>query len=216
MKFRDYTKHALWVEFLLIFSGLPLLIMTLQNRALMIGLLWLGAIGVWALLRRRYTRTHAGEWNWQGFRDGIKNVLLRFLLLAPAIGVLTWLVLPEHFMSFPKERFHLWWKVMLLYPLLSVWPQELIFRSFLYYRYQPLWGAKRGYIAASAVAFGFAHVLLMNPVAVVMSGLGGYLFAKDYAHHRSLALACFEHALYGCWVFTLGLGIFFYTGAAWQ
>jgi hypothetical protein len=69
---------------------------------------------------------------------------------------------------------------------------------------------------AKSASVLFAHVLLMNPVAVIMTALGGYLFAKDYARHQSLALACLEHALYGCWVFTLGLGIFFYTGAAWK
>lgn len=216
MKLYHFSKHALWVEFLLIFGGLPLLIMTLQHRGLMIGLLWLGALLVWLLLRTRYERTHAGEWNWPGFHAGLKPVLLRFLLLGPAIGLLTWIFLPEHFMSFPRERFDMWWKVMLLYPLLSVWPQEIIFRSFLYYRYEPLWGNRHGYVLASAAAFGFAHILLMNPVAVIMTALGGYLFARDYAQHKSLALACLEHALYGCWAFTLGLGIFFYTGAAWK
>lgn len=209
-------NHALWAECLLIFGGLPLLIMTLQHRGLMIGLLWVGALAVWLLLRTKYERTHAGEWNWPGFCAGVKIVLLRFMVLGPLIGIITWLVLPEHFMSFPQERFSLWWKVMLLYPLLSVWPQEIIYRSFLYYRYQPLWGDRKGYIIASATAFSFAHILLMNPVAVIMTFLGGFLFAKDYARHKSLALACLEHALYGCWAFTLGLGIFFYTGAAWK
>lgn len=216
MKTYPFTHIRLGVEFLLFFGGLPLLIMTLQHRGLMIGLLWGGALALWLLLRSRYERTHAGEWNWEGFRAGLKPVLLRFAILAPLIGLITWWFLPEQFMSFPRERFDMWWKVMLLYPLLSVWPQEIIFRSFLYYRYQPLWGSQKGYVLASAGAFGFAHVLLMNPVAVIMTALGGYLFAKDYARHQSLALACLEHALYGCWVFTLGLGIFFYTGAAWK
>ncbi len=209
-------KSLLWAEFLLIFGGLPLLIMLLKHRGLMIALLWLGALVVWAVLRFSYKRLHASEWNWAGFREGIKPVLMRFAILGPLIAVATWLVMPGDFLSFPRERPETWWRVMLLYPLLSVWPQEIIYRSFIYHRYQPLWGAQRGYIWASAGAFGFAHILLYNPVAVIMTALGGYLFAKDFARHKSLGLACLEHALYGCLAFTVGLGKFFYTGQAWN
>jgi hypothetical protein len=42
------------------------------------------------------------------------------------------------------------------------------------------------------------------------------MFAGDYARRRSLGLACLEHGLYGCLIFTIGLGRYFYTGAAWH
>lgn len=209
-------KSLLWAECLLVFGGFPLLIMLLKHRGLMIAMLWLGALIVWAVLRVGYKRLHAAEWNWPGFRAGIKPVLMRFALLGPLIALATWLVMPDDFLSFPRERPEMWWRVMLFYPLLSVWPQEIIYRSFMYHRYQPIWGTQRGYVWASAGAFGFAHVLLYNPVAVIMTAMGGYLFAKDFARHKSLGLACFEHALYGCCAFTVGLGKFFYTGAAWN
>ena len=48
-----------------------------------------------------------------------------------------------------------------------------------------------------------------------MTAAGGWLFARDYARHRSLTLVCLEHAAYGCVIFTVGLGRFFYSGAAW-
>ena len=41
------------------------------------------------------------------------------------------------------------------------------------------------------------------------------MFATTYQRYRSLALVCLEHAIYGCLIFTLGLGWYFY-GAAWQ
>ncbi|GBR19081.1 hypothetical protein AA3271_0383 [Gluconobacter japonicus NBRC 3271] len=71
-------------------------------------------------------------------------------------------------------------------------------------------------IVASAVAFGFAHILFLNWIAVGMTLIGGVLFASDYSRHRSLTLTCFEHSLYGCLIFTVGLGRFFYTGEAWN
>jgi membrane protease YdiL (CAAX protease family) len=105
---------------------------------------------------------------------------------------------------------------MLLYPLLSVWPQEVIYRRFLRQRYAPLFGAGAGFIAASALAFGFAHVIFLSWIAVALTLAGGAMFARSYTRHHSLSLCCFEHSLYGCLVFTIGLGRYFYTGAAWH
>lgn len=209
-------ERALFIEFITIFVGLPLLVMAVQDRVLMIALLWGGAGLCYAALRRRYSRAHAVEWNWPGLRAGWRKVLLRFALLAPVLAGITALALPQHFLSFPSERPDIWMRVMIIYPLLSVWPQELIYRSFIRHRYEPLFGAGRGFIVASALAFGFMHVMFLNPVAVILCLLGGWMFARSYAGHHSLALACLEHTLYGCLVFTLGLGMFFYSGAAWS
>lgn len=208
-------KYLLWAEFLLIFGSIPLLILAEKNRGAMIFILWMGAILVWMALHIGYKRAHAAEWNWSGLRAGLRRVLMRFAVLAPAITLLTWIFVPENFMALPRERPDLWLRIMIFYPLLSVWPQEIIYRSFLYHRYAPLWGNTRGYIAASTIAFGFVHVMFLNPLAVAMTAFGGYLFSSDYARHRSLGLACLEHSLYGCLIFTVGLGRFFYSGAAW-
>ncbi len=105
---------------------------------------------------------------------------------------------------------------MVLYPLLSVWPQEMLYRSLLFHRYRALFRTDIALILVSALAFGFAHVIFLNWIAVAMTVAGGFLFARDYARHRSLPLSCLEHSLYGCLIFTVGLGRFFYTGAAWH
>jgi membrane protease YdiL (CAAX protease family) len=123
--------------------------------------------------------------------------------------------MPGSFLSFPRERPGLWVLVMVLYPLLSVWPQEMVYRAFIYHRYAPIFGASGGYILASALAFGYMHIIFINPAAVALSVPGGWLFARNYARNRSLALASVEHALYGCLIFTTGLGRFFFTGYAW-
>jgi uncharacterized protein len=65
----------------------------------------------------------------------------------------------------------------------------------------------------SAVAFSFAHIIFRNPIAVGFTLIGGVLFAWRYAVTGSLLTSSFEHALYGCWMFTIGLGEYFYKGA---
>jgi membrane protease YdiL (CAAX protease family) len=205
-------KLLLWLEFLLIFAGAPLLILFAKDRWLTIGLLWAGAAGAYTYTRRFNAVTVPGD---APLREGIRQVLIRFTVLAPVMTVAAWVAMPGSFLSFPRERPGIWILVMVLYPLLSVWPQEMLYRAFIYRRYAPLFGVRGGYILASALAFGYMHIIFINSIAVMMSAIGGWLFALNYARHRSLALVSIEHALYGCLIFTVGLGKFFFTGYAW-
>ena len=214
----NHRSLRLIAEFLLVFAGLPLLVLFLQDRAFMITLLWGGAVVVYLVMHRWYEHKHGTDWNWPGLRKGWRPVALRFAVLAPAIAAMAWLAFrgTDQFLSFPRDRPDIWVRVMLLYPLLSVWPQEIIYRSFIRVRYAPLFRSDRLYIAVSAAAFGFMHCIFLNPVAVMMTLIGGLLFAHSYSKYKSLALACLEHAIYGCLIFTIGLGHFFFSGAAWQ
>ncbi|MEL6429141.1 MAG: CPBP family intramembrane glutamic endopeptidase [Planctomycetota bacterium] len=110
----------------------------------------------------------------------------------------------------PLERPGLWAAVLLLYPVLSVVPQEVIYRTFLVHRYGTLFG--RATPAVSAVAFGLAHLLFWNWIAVLFTLIGGGLFAWTYQRTGSLRLVVVEHALLGQAVFTVGLGRYFYGG----
>jgi len=142
-------------------------------------------------------------------------VLLRFLLLGTLLTLFVRTEMPGQYLDLPRQHPALWLAIMLLYPLLSVWPQEVIFRQFFFARYQKIFGGT-GLVPASALAFGFAHIIFLNWVAVAMTVAGGAIFAADYARYRRLGLACLEHSLYGCLIFTIGLGRYFYTGAAWH
>jgi membrane protease YdiL (CAAX protease family) len=121
-------------------------------------------------------------------------------------------MIPDHLFSLLQKPDR-WVMVIFLYPVLSALPQEIIFRSFIFRRFAPLFTPTQLSIA-SALAFGWAHIILMNWVAVVFSFLGGLLFTDTYRKTRSLAAVCFEHALYGCYIFTIGLGFYFYHGNA--
>ena len=214
MKHFFNTPQFLAAEALLLLGGIPCLIAMVRDRGLMIGALWAGAAGTALYLRlSRAPGTPARPApDWRG---GLRPVFLRFLVLAPLIFAAAWLFLPDDFLSFPRNAPDRWLMVMLLYPLLSVWPQEIIYRAYMRQRYAPLWGTETGYVIASAIAFGYMHIIFLNAPAVIMTALLGALLARDYAKHHSLALVCLEHALYGCLIFTSGLGRFFHSGAAW-
>jgi hypothetical protein len=82
-----------------------------------------------------------------------------------------------------------------------------------FHRYGALFTSQRGVVLASAAAFSFAHVVMRNIPALVVTFVGGLMFAGAYTRTRALALACLEHALLGDFIFTIGLGSFFFDGA---
>ncbi|MDW5322502.1 CPBP family intramembrane glutamic endopeptidase [Plantactinospora sp. KLBMP9567] len=141
--------------------------------------------------------------------------MLRLWTVAAVLAVAALAVLaPDRLFALPRQSPLLWAAIMVFYPLFSVYPQELIFRGFLMHRYAPVFGSGRWLVAASAVAFGFVHLIFGNALSVLATLAGGWLFARRYQRTGSLLVASVEHALYGLLVFTVGLGDFFYHGAA--
>jgi membrane protease YdiL (CAAX protease family) len=136
----------------------------------------------------------------------------RFVALGALVSLGVWLFMPERFLSFPRTAPQKWVLVMLLYPIISVVPQELIWRAFFFRRYRAIFTTPTAMILASALAFAFVHILLENVIAVALTLIGGVIFSATYQRTRSLAAVSLEHALYGCLVFTIGLGWYFFLG----
>jgi membrane protease YdiL (CAAX protease family) len=82
----------------------------------------------------------------------------------------------------------------------------------MFHRYRPVFRGRWPMIIASAVAFGYAHVVFDSALAVGLSSVGGGLFALTYDRTRSTLICAIEHTLYGCFIFTVGLGVHFYAG----
>ncbi len=209
---RPDGKSLLLAEFFILFTAVPVLIVFLRERWLMIALLWGGSVLAYVYLR---TARRPDEGPRVSFGDMMKRIFVRFAVIAPLVTILVWAASPEDFLSFPRENPRIWIMVIVLYPLLSVWPQEVLYRALIYKRYAPVFGEGRGYLIASALAFGYMHIIFLNWIAVAMTLIGGFIFADNYRKGRSLALVSIEHGLYGCLIFTVGLGRFFYVGAAW-
>ena len=62
----------------------------------------------------------------------------------------------------------------------------LIYRAFFFHRYAVLFRTPTAMIIASALAFGWGHLIFENVLAVALSTAGGVLFAWTY--HRSPCL----------------------------
>lgn len=176
--------------------------------------LWVAALMAWWMLRQADRNGSFPEAPKQESEIVVlRLVLVRFAICAVALAAFVRIWLPGHFLNFPRERPLIWMAVCGLYPLLSVYPQELIYRRFFFRRLAGLWASSVRLSLASAIAFSWMHLILRNPVAVGLTLVGGWFFAETYRRSRSLRLVCLEHALYGTLVFTVGLGHYIYHGA---
>lgn len=175
----------------------------------------LAPVALWSVivLRFGHSRPNPNRWKLKGMRKELIRIGVTFILVAIVLTAALLLLRPSAMFGFVLRNPTMWGLVMVLYPLLSAFPQELVYREFFFERYRPFIPNERVMILVSALAFGFMHVALQNWVAVIFSSLGGLLFSVTYVRTRSLLLVSIEHALYGCWIFTIGLGYFFYHGA---
>jgi membrane protease YdiL (CAAX protease family) len=206
------THTALIAELLLLFVAMPLAFRFSPVRIPALPLLWVvAAYAVWQLfLDPHFDR--ARLWNLGQLPACFGSILGHFGLIALVLWLAVRCFAPQLEWSFVRQHPAFWAVVMLAYPVLSVYPQGLIYRAFFFERYASLFPGKWAMIVASALAFAFLHIVFRNRLAVALPLGGGLLFAARYAQTGSLAASSLEHALYGCFLFTLGLGQFFYLG----
>jgi hypothetical protein len=205
-------RTALVVEFLLLFVGLPLGYRFSPVHLPTLPLLWLVAgYAGWRLLRDpRFDR--ARLWNIGQLPGRLGAILAIFAVIALALWLAVRRFAPEMQWSLVRQHPGFWAVVMVAYPTASVYPQGVLYRAFFFERYAGLFQRKWVMIVASAAVFAFLHIIFRNWLAVGLTFGGGLLFASRYAQTRSLATSSFEHALYGCWLFTVGLERYFYHG----
>lgn len=201
------------LEFSFLFIGLPLLIFYRILPNLPIPYLLAAALAAFLILRHDPSFDSARLISRSGLRSHLLPLLLRDAVFLTLLGLSVRLFAPHLLFSFVKRAPLLWAAVMLLYPLLSVYPQELLYRAFFFHRYQPLFGSGWTMLLASAFAFGFIHIIFGNWLAVGLCVFGGLLFSFTYQHSGSLPITCLDHALFGNFIFTIGLGQFFYHGS---
>lgn len=152
-------------------------------------------------------------WNTNHIADHFIKICLTFIVPGIMISVFTYYFQRIHFIYFVSAEPGLWFVFILLYPLLAVYPQELVFRAFFFHRYGELFSSGFTLILLNGISFGIAHLFYANWFAPVLSMFGGMLFAYRYKKTDSLLAAAIEHGLWGNFLFTIGLGWYFYSGS---
>ena len=200
------------LEFALLFIAIPGFFYFGGNRLVMAIALWSTTVYAAIMLQRMKTVSWRDVWHGNGWLPAQRRLaLLRFLLAIPLVVALTWWLAPQHLFRFPIERTRLWLTVMLLYPLVSALPQELLFRSFFFRRYARLLPQPWLLVTVNTLCFALLHIVFHNWVSPLLSAGGSLIFALSYRQHHALKWAAVEHAAYGCLIFTVGIGFYFVT-----
>lgn len=134
---------------------------------------------------------------------------LTFMKFVGVIAITSLYILaiePENWFKPLKEDYKVWLLFSFIYCTLSVYPQELIFRTFFFKRYQDLFKNQNVFILINAALFSLAHLFFVNAVVMLLTFVGGLLFAITFNKTQSTLLVSIEHAIYGTWLFTVGMG----------
>lgn len=140
------------------------------------------------------------------FKVFFKHTLLKLAVIATITTCFVWFTNPTLLFNVMLTKPLLWLFILFFYSFFSVYPQELIYRTFYFERYQSIFKSQLLFLVINALVFSLAHILFKNVLVLVLTCIGGLLFAFTYYKTKSTVLVSIEHAIYGCWLFTVGMG----------
>ena len=203
-------KVFLSLEFVILFFGLPLFIY-LYEEIIHPSILILPVLLFIFLVLRRNT-----DFQWRElFRWNISRATLlkhALILLFCTLLTLTYVSFfdRENLFNLPRANPWIYVAMCLFYPIFSAFGQEVIYRTYLYRRYAPLFPKAWQFVMASGIAFSFSHVVYYDPVSMILTLVGGLYFAWVYHLSRSVLFTSVLHGLFGIMVFGVGMGQYFW------
>jgi uncharacterized protein len=205
----------LYAELLIVFAGAPLIMRVLVFDYKVPVFLALPPVLIAMMAFLLFDRTFSLKQELRqaiAGRDAVSIVAI-FVCGAAAVAWAVSTVMPERFLALPRQRPDTWLKIIALYPFTSVLAQEFVYRTFFFHRYGRFFGGQAWLlILINAAAFAVSHIIFRNWIAVGGTFVIGLLLAWRYHAARSFWTVWFEHVLWGYLVFTVGLGVFFFTG----
>ena len=201
-------KYILILELLSIIFFIPFIIIIFSLQKYVILLIFFASLfAIFYLTKKKYK-----------FNISITDkpsllflILFRFSLIFIMLFLISEKYMDTDFVKLTKN-----WDLILLvyivfYILMSVIPQEIIFRSFFFHRYDTLFENKKNMIILNIFLFTLMHVIYLNVIVLILSFFGGMLFALTYYKNKSLGLVILEHSLLGSLIFFLGFGKHFHN-----
>ncbi|WP_047546814.1 CPBP family intramembrane glutamic endopeptidase [Psychroserpens sp. Hel_I_66] len=192
-------------EFFIIFILVPLSFSITYPLAIKMGIGIFGFMYVlFVLLRVEKNKFKiAPHLNWSMF---FKYTFVQLIGIAIVTTLYMWFLDKPNLYVVVLNKPLLWLFILFVYSVFSVYPQELIYRTFFFQRYQSLFKNDTLFIVLNATLFSLAHLFFGNVLVMFLTFIGGILFAITYKRTKSTLLVTIEHAIYGCWLFTVGMG----------
>lgn len=194
-----------FIEFFLIFIIVPISFALEFHVWIKMGI---GIIGfvyiIFVLLKVESNKFKIAQYlNWKQFW---KRTLLQLVGIAILTSIYVLIFDSKNLFVMPINKPLVWVVILFIYSFFSVYPQELIYRTFFFQRYKNLFKNETIFILVNAALFSLAHLFFRNTLVMILTFIGGILFALTFKKTKSTLLVSIEHAIYGCWLFTVGMG----------
>jgi uncharacterized protein len=200
------NKLVLLTEFFLVYFLIPLLIFfKLITLSKMIILFLLALVALLILYcDQNFDKKRLFRFNCKKIQ--LLTIIWRFGISSAGFLLLILIFSPNSFSQIPLNKPLPWIASSISYLSMSVIPQELLYRAYLFHRYRSLFKGKLLPIVMSTLSFSFAHIVYGNFFAFSLTLIGGYFFSVTYQKSRSLIITVAEHFMYGMLIFSSGLG----------
>ena len=154
-----------WLELVLVFGVAPLVLALASRRMVTLGIIGSGILSLVALLLDP-TFPRRQLWDAALARQGLRALAIRTLFVWAGLLIVTLLFFREHLFEMPRTRPVAWLLVMILYPPISAYSQEIMFRTLFFHRYAMLLRTPAARVIASGLLFGWAHIVVHNLTAI--------------------------------------------------
>jgi membrane protease YdiL (CAAX protease family) len=193
-----------FIEFLLLFVAIPTSLAFDILPQVKFAFVVLGVIYVVyrSIQERLLTKQHLLG----NIKGNIPNGLwYRVMAYIPLSTIIAWYFIPDSLFELVIQTPLLWIGIVIVYSTTSVYLQEFVYRTFFFARYGNLFPSKV-ILLINGLVFGLAHLMFKNYYVLFLTFLGGLIFASTFLKTKSLLVTSIEHAIYGCWLLTLGIG----------
>ncbi|MFK2820913.1 CPBP family intramembrane glutamic endopeptidase [Flavobacteriaceae sp. LMIT009] len=192
-------------EFFIIFILIPILFTFSFSIWVKMGIGFIGFVYIiYVLLRvEKLKFSIAPNLKWKEFW---KRTFLTLSLITVITTTFVYVTDKDSLFNVLLNKPQLWLFILFVYSFFSVYPQELIYRTFFFSRYQKLFKNQNLFILISATIFSLGHIFFKSTLVLVFTFLGGLIFALTFHRTKSTLLVSIEHAIYGSWLFTVGMG----------
>lgn len=198
------------IEFTLLFFGVPLFLLFEKNIIHPSSILLPVLIALILYFRKQKNfhlrdliRLDISQKIW--INQGIIMMVVALFLLGYVL-----LFEPDNLFNLPKGNLTIWIAMFFFYPTFSAYQQEVVYRKFIFMRYQPLFQKKWMLILASGITFSFVHIVYFSVLSLILTFIAGIYLAYIYEKTKSVLFVGILHGIMGFVVFTVGLGQHFW------
>ena len=149
---------------------MPTIVIIYRLASFLFLFLWIASFYAYFVLRFQYHARLREMWNWRAVNwQNLKPLLLRWMFASFTLYFfLSWYDSEKLFYILQRNPYLLGF-IFFGYPMISALPQEYFFCNFFMTRYRSLFKNDNLRCLMSALAFGYAHCLFINPIAPPLS-----------------------------------------------